>query len=157
MRDMPFGTHKEIVSSKTIKTIIETASNPNNTEYLEYYLENNRNFNVNYITSGYTFNKKLRMTLDYEEDLESNQSCFKNKKKSDQNIEIEPQHKAITVNYRFYNAIFKPIPECSICLQSIIVKRATLNCGHTFHKSCIDKVTRSNTCPKCPMCRADIV
>jgi len=101
----------------------------------------------------------------YEEDLESNQYCFKNKKNnknknkknSNQKIEIKPQHKAITVNYRFYNAIFKPIPECSICLQSIIVKRATLNCGHTFHKSCIDKVTRSNTCPKCPMCRANIV
>ena len=69
MKDMPFGTHKEIVSSQTIKTIIETASDSNNTEYLEYYLENNRNFNVNYIDSGYTFNRKLRMTLDYEEDL----------------------------------------------------------------------------------------
>ena len=69
MKNMPFGTHKEIVSSRAIKTIIETASNPNNTEYLEYYLENNRNFNVNYISSDYKFNNKLRMTLDYEEDL----------------------------------------------------------------------------------------
>jgi len=70
MKEMPFGTHKEIVSSNTIKTIIETASNPDNTEYLEYYLENDRNFNINYINSGYVFNPKLRMTLDYEEDLE---------------------------------------------------------------------------------------
>jgi|TARA_B100000929_G_scaffold61954_1_gene47034 N,N'-diacetyllegionaminate synthase len=70
MKGMPFGTHKEIVSSNTIKTIMETASKPENTEYLEYYLENDRNFNINYIDSGYVFNSKLRMTLDYKEDLQ---------------------------------------------------------------------------------------
>ena len=69
MKGMPFGTHKEIVSSNVIKTIIETASNSNNTEYLEYYLENDRYFSVNYVDSGYDFNKSLRITLDYEEDL----------------------------------------------------------------------------------------
>ena len=70
MKNMPFGTHKEIVSAGTIKTIIGTASIPDNTEYLEYYLENDRNFNVNYVSSGYSFDKTLRMTLDYKEDLE---------------------------------------------------------------------------------------
>ncbi len=69
MRGMPFGTHKEIVNANVIKTIIDTASDVDNTEYLEYYLENDRYFNINYIDSGYNFNKKLRMTLDYEEDL----------------------------------------------------------------------------------------
>ena len=64
MKGMPFGTDKEIGSSNTIKTIMETASNHDNTEYLEYYLENDRNFNINYIDSGYVFNPKLRMTLD---------------------------------------------------------------------------------------------
>ena len=39
MKNMPFGTHKEIVSAGTIKTIIENASIPENTEYLDYYLE----------------------------------------------------------------------------------------------------------------------
>ena len=70
MKNMPFGTHKEIVSAGTIKTIIENASIPENTEYLEYYLENDRNFNINYISSEYSFDKNLRMTLDYKEDLD---------------------------------------------------------------------------------------
>jgi spore coat polysaccharide biosynthesis protein SpsF len=70
MTEMPFGTHKEIVSLNAIKTIIETATDPNNTEYLEYYLKNDRYFNINYVGSGYKFNHKLRMTLDYEEDLQ---------------------------------------------------------------------------------------
>ena len=66
MKKMPFGTAKEIVSANTIKTIMESASSLDNTEYLEYYLENDRNFNINYIDSGYVFNPKLRITLDYE-------------------------------------------------------------------------------------------
>ena len=77
MKEMPFGTNKEIVSSNTIKTIIETAFNPDNTEYLEYYLENDRNFNINYIDSGYVFNPKLRMTLDYKEDLQFFSEIYK--------------------------------------------------------------------------------
>ena len=77
MKGMPFGTAKEIVSSNTIKTIIETAFNPHNTEYLEYYLENDRYFNINYIDAGYEFNSKLRMTLDYEEDLQFFSEIYK--------------------------------------------------------------------------------
>ena len=69
MKNMPFGTHKEVVSLNAIEVIIETASNPDNTEYLEYFLENDRYFNINYVESNYKFNSKLRMTLDYKEDL----------------------------------------------------------------------------------------
>ena len=102
-------------------------------------------------------NKKKQPEINfyYEEDLESNQSCFKNKKKSDQKIEIEPQHKKITINYCFYNPIGKQKNECSICLESIGIQRATLNCGHTFHKSCIQKCIKTQN--KCPLCRAEIV
>ena len=89
MKDMPFGTHKEVVSASTIKTIIENASNPNNTEYLEYYLENNRNFNVNYISSGYKFNKKLRMTLDYKEDLEFFRKIYSHFSEINPNFSLE--------------------------------------------------------------------
>ncbi len=89
MKDMPFGTHKEVVSASTIKTIIETASNPNNTEYLEYYLENDRNFNINYIASGYKYNKKLRMTLDYKEDLEFFRKIYNYFSTIDQNFSLE--------------------------------------------------------------------
>ena len=77
MKKMPFGTAKEIVSANTIKTIMESASSLDNTEYLEYYLENDRNFNINYIDSGYVFNPKLRITLDYEEDLQFFSEIYK--------------------------------------------------------------------------------
>ena len=77
MKKMPFGTAKEIVSSDTIKTILETATSLNNTEYLEYYLENDRNFNINYVDSEYVFNPKLRITLDYEEDLQFFSEIYK--------------------------------------------------------------------------------
>ena len=89
MTEMPFGTHKEIVSLNTIKTIIETASNPNNTEYLEYYLKNDRYFNINYIGSGYKFNQKLRMTLDYEEDLQFFSTLFEHFNKVNPNFTLK--------------------------------------------------------------------
>ena len=54
---------------KTIKTISEQSKYKNNTEYLEWYLENSRNFKVNYIKSKYNFDKKTRLTLDFKEDL----------------------------------------------------------------------------------------
>jgi N,N'-diacetyllegionaminate synthase len=77
MKNMPFGTHKEVVSLNALKIIIEAASNSSNTEYLEFYLENNRYFNINYVDSGYEFNPQLRMTLDYEEDLQFFNMLFK--------------------------------------------------------------------------------
>ncbi|MFA5156133.1 MAG: N-acetylneuraminate synthase family protein [Candidatus Omnitrophota bacterium] len=70
MKNMPFGTHKEVVSMNTIRTILDTAAIPSNTEYLEYYLENSRYFNINYVAADYVFDHNLRITLDYEEDLE---------------------------------------------------------------------------------------
>ncbi len=77
MRNMPFGTHKEVVSLNTLKTIIENATIPDNTEYLEYYLENDRYFNINYVYSKYKFNPKIRMTLDYREDFNFFSAIFK--------------------------------------------------------------------------------
>ena len=69
MKNMPFGTHNQVVSFNTIQNIIETASVMENTEYLEYYLENDRYFNVNYVDSNYDYDIRTRITLDYEEDL----------------------------------------------------------------------------------------
>lgn len=76
MENMPFGTKKEIVSISAIKTVMEQAIVPSNTEYLEYYLENDRYFNVNYVASDYSFDDRLRMTLDYEEDLHFFEAIF---------------------------------------------------------------------------------
>ena len=41
---------------------------PENTEYLEYYLENDRYFNINYLDSEYDYDIRTRITLDYQED-----------------------------------------------------------------------------------------
>jgi len=67
--NMPFGTSTEVFSLNTIKTILETAIVPENTEYLEYYLGNDRYFSANYVKSDYEFDTKWRLTLDYEEDF----------------------------------------------------------------------------------------
>ena len=69
MKNMPYGTAKEIFSFRAIKAIAEYAIEPNSTEYLEWFLENSRNFKIEYIKSPYRFDKKIRLTLDYKEDL----------------------------------------------------------------------------------------
>ena len=69
MKNMPYGTAKEIFSFRTIQAIATTALQPNNTEYLEWFLENSRNFKVEYIKSPYKFQKNIRLTLDYQKDL----------------------------------------------------------------------------------------
>ena len=69
IKNMPYGTAKEIMNFKTIKVISQKSKKKNNTEYLEWFLENSRNFRVNYIKSDYIFDKKIRLTLDFKEDL----------------------------------------------------------------------------------------
>ena len=42
--------------------------------------------------------------------------------------------------------------ECSICFEEITNNNLkTLNCGHIFHKNCIDSWLKIN--PICPYCR----
>lgn len=67
--NMPYGTQTEIFSIGTIKTIMERVVIKSNTEYLEWFLQNERNFSVNYIKSKYKFDSRMRLTLDYKEDL----------------------------------------------------------------------------------------
>ena len=69
IKNMPYGTAKEVFSFRTIEAVAKNAEKSENTEYLEWYLENSRNFKVNYIKSDYVFNKSIRLTLDYKEDL----------------------------------------------------------------------------------------
>ena len=77
VKNMPYGTAKEVMNFKTIKIISEQSKKSKNTEYLEWYLENSRNFKINYIDSGYRFNKTIRLTLDYKEDLVLFDKIFK--------------------------------------------------------------------------------
>lgn len=68
--NMPYGTQTEIFSLNVIKLIVRKANAPENTEYLEWFLQNSKNFNVSYVRSDYKFDKKIRLTLDYKEDFE---------------------------------------------------------------------------------------
>lgn len=70
MKNMPYGTTSEIFSFKTLEIIVQKANVPENTEYLTFYLKNERYFSANYVTADYVFDPFLRLTLDYPEDLE---------------------------------------------------------------------------------------
>jgi len=85
INNMPYGTDREVFTFRTIEMIAKYAVRPENTEYLEWYLQNTRNFNVDFIESEYVFDKSIRLTLDYKEDLELfNKIFFHFKNKIDQ-------------------------------------------------------------------------
>lgn len=77
MKNMPYGTSSEVFSFKALETIVQKAKVPENTEYLTFYLENSRYFKAGTVDSGYRFDPQLRMTLDYEEDLDFFMHVFK--------------------------------------------------------------------------------
>ena len=77
MKNMPYGTASEIFTIETLEKIIKYANDKNNTGFLEYYLQNEDYFKVSKITSNYKFNNRLRMTLDYQEDLLFFKEIFK--------------------------------------------------------------------------------
>ena len=79
--NMPYGTQTEIFTFECIKTIMENAIELKNTEYLEWFLQNDRNFSVNYLESKYKFKNNLRLTLDYPEDLKLFEKIFSHFKK----------------------------------------------------------------------------
>lgn len=68
IKNMPYGTAKEVISKKTLKIINQKSADKKATEYLEFFLENKKYFKVNYIKSNYRFNKNIRLTLDFPED-----------------------------------------------------------------------------------------
>ena len=86
---MPFGTNKEVISLSAIKTIYNNATIPENTEYLEYYLSNRKIFNIGHVVSRYKFNKSMRITLDYKEDLEFFNRLFQHFDKVNSEFELE--------------------------------------------------------------------
>ena len=49
-------------------------------------------------------------------------------------------------------------PDCSICLEKIKINKVKTNCGHLFHRDCINSWIRigSSNNDKCPNCRQDI-
>ncbi len=91
IKNLPFGTAKEIFSFETIKSINKNINYSENSEYLEYYLQNERYFNIGHVKSKYKFNKKLRLTLDYKEDFILMKKIFLNFKANSRNIITIPQ------------------------------------------------------------------
>ena len=81
--NMPYGTSSEIFSFNVLKTILNTAIVSANTEYLEWYLGNDRYFSINYTKSDYEFDPSLRLTLDYKEDFAFFDRIFNHFYKSD--------------------------------------------------------------------------
>lgn len=77
MKNMPYGTASEIFTIEALEKIIKYANDKNNTGFLEYYLQNEDYFKVSNIASNYKFNNRLRMTLDYQEDLFFFKEIFK--------------------------------------------------------------------------------
>ncbi|CAD8071959.1 unnamed protein product [Paramecium sonneborni] len=46
------------------------------------------------------------------------------------------------------------VEECSICMEDLVKNQQTLNCTHSFHKSCIDVWKLKSK--ECPVCRKPI-
>ena len=47
----------------------------------------------------------------------------------------------------------KPVSTCSICLDTMNKELKTLDCGHSFHNSCVSTWFQHKT--SCPLCRKD--
>ena len=89
IKNMPYGTAREVFTFNTIATITQNAEVSKNTEYLEWFLENSRNFKVGYIKSNYRFNKTTRLTLDFKEDLILFNNIFKHFKNDVDNFTLK--------------------------------------------------------------------
>ena len=76
---------------ETIESLAKNISHSKNSEYLEFYLDNHKYFNVGYVKSKYKFNKNLRLTLDYKEDFLLLKKIFLNFSKEKRNIITIPQ------------------------------------------------------------------
>ena len=96
------------------------------------------------------------------------QDTCKDKNYTKKNTKVN--HKGLTSNFikELNNKNFKVIEdklECSICIDTINLKRKKnvifLNCGHAFHKKCLQKWVKTNInqgkSVGCPDCRQNII
>tara|TARA_B100000989_G_C19533140_1_gene471581 strand:- start:4900 stop:6645 length:1746 start_codon:yes stop_codon:yes gene_type:complete len=110
IKNMPYGTAKEVISQKTLKIINEKSNDKMATEYLEFFLENKKYFNVNYIKSNYKFRKDIRLTLDYPEDRVLFDKIYKNFNDKNSNFTLNDVLKLLKKkpNLIKINNFFKP-------------------------------------------------
>ena len=90
-KNLPWGTAKEVFTFEVIESLAKNINNGKTSEYLEFYLQNIRYFNVGYVKSKYKFDKKLRLTLDYKEDYSLMKKIFLNFPIKGRNIITVPQ------------------------------------------------------------------
>lgn len=67
--NMPEGTSSEVFDLPVLETIWEKAYDRNITGQLDWFFSNGYHFDLVNIRSRYDFDPRLRLTLDYEEDL----------------------------------------------------------------------------------------
>ena len=74
------------------------------------------------------------------------------------NFDRSKKNKSKSFNLEMYNYTQTKLDsECSICIQKDNEKAVKLECGHTFHKGCIDKwvyecTKNINRQARCPLC-----
>lgn len=68
-KGLPSGTECEVFTVEALKTIYDFAEQPENTEYLTYYVEN-ENFQKSELVVAPEFRRNVSLTLDTPEDLE---------------------------------------------------------------------------------------
>ena len=79
--------------------------------------------------------------------------CFIHTKKPEEYYCNECINKAIINGKCRNHYIFEN--DCPICLEKITLKSSDkLECGHLFHKDCLDKWFMNNY--TCPMCRSEV-
>ena len=96
--------------------------------------------------------------------------CFKEIYDYDFCYRFKEKKKMIIINNKLSNKYIKSLNktniqkikshECSICFEEVKKNQVTLNCGHVFHKKCLQPWIKQKICnnenPSCPTCR-DII
>ena len=77
-KNVPVGCRNEIFATHIIEKILKNAVVKENTEYLEYFLTNDRYFSNNYVEPDYSFNENIRLTIDYQADIDMLEKVFEN-------------------------------------------------------------------------------
>ena len=110
IKNMPYGTAKEVISTRVLKIINDKSINKSDTEYLEFFLENKKYFKINYIKSNYKFNKDIRLTLDFPQDRVLFDKIYKHFNDKQSNFSLKDVLKFLKLKPRLIkiNSFLKP-------------------------------------------------
>ena len=110
IKNMPYGTAKEVISTRVLKIINDKAVNIKDTEYLEFFLENKKYFKINYIKSNYIFDKNIRLTLDFPQDRALFDKIYRHFNDKQSNFSLKDVLKFFKLNPKLIkiNSFLKP-------------------------------------------------